>query len=137
VVPLRSTRKNGLRISTWNFGQKQAWMRVVYCESFRSFGSSYSKARLKSFFFTPLVYTERFRCSYFRTGTIELPETFTINYSHSSLFLSKVSIRNSKPSFSGAPEGDHNIVLKNIVTMQYLDSNKLAARTLFRVFIAH
>jgi hypothetical protein len=88
-------------------------------------------------FFHRLYALDRFQCSYFRKGTTKRSETFRINYSHLGLFLCQVSSRNSKVSFSGVPEGGHGIMLKNIVKMQYLDSNKLPARTFFRVFIAH
>jgi hypothetical protein len=47
------------------------------------------------------------------------------------IFKSKFKIQ-----FSGVPEGDHGIGLKNTIKTQYLDRNKLAARTLFTVFIA-
>jgi len=131
------TRKTEFRILAWNFAQKQASMRVVYCESLRSFGCSYPKIRLKRMFLHCSYTPNMFQCSYFRIGTTKRSETFTINYSHWGLFLCQVSSRNSKFSFGGAPKGDHGFVLKNIIKMQYLDSNKLAARTLFRVFIAH
>ena len=75
--------------------------------------------------------------SYLKIRTTKRSETSTINYRHSGLSLSKVASLNSKLSFSGVSEGVPSIMLKNIVKIQYLDRNKLAARTLFRVFIAH
>ena len=39
--------------------------------------------------------------------------------------------------FFSSSWGNHSLLFKNTVKMQYLLSNKLLARTLFRVFIAH
>jgi hypothetical protein len=58
-----------------------------------------------------------------------------MNYSHWGLSLWKVSRPNSKIHFFGVPEGDHGFLLQNTIKMQYLGSNKLAARTFFGVFI--
>ena len=47
-------------------------------------------------------------------------------------FKSKFEIQ-----FSDVPEGDHSIGLIKSVKAQYLDRNKLSARTIFIIFIDH
>jgi hypothetical protein len=108
-------------------------MRIVYCGSFKSFDYA---PTLKSEPAGVYVRCKKhaFTIAVSWVGTFKRFETFKTNYS---LLFYKVSSRNSKLGFVAVPEGDHGIVLQNTVQMQYLGSNKILPRTLFRVFIAH
>jgi hypothetical protein len=83
VVLLRNTRKIEFRILPWNFAQREALMRIVYWESFRSFDSFYSEIRTSK---SGSVYKQcrkhSFTIALSRIGAIKRPETFTIDYSH-------------------------------------------------------
>jgi hypothetical protein len=65
-------------------------MRIVYCETFKSFGCFYlGYGYGKRVFFTSLIYTGRFRYSYFRIGVIKRFQSFPIHYSHEICLYSK------------------------------------------------
>ncbi len=60
-------------------------------------------------------------------------ELFSSSLFSVQIFKSKIE----SPLFMMHLKGNHSISLKHTVKIRYLDSNKLYARTLFRVFITH
>jgi hypothetical protein len=138
VVVLSGSWKTEFQIPTWHCTETCfKGSIIVYCGSFRSFGCSYPKILLKTMlFFTLLVCIKRLQCSYFWRGTLKRSETFTKNYSHKGLLLWRVSSRKLNVSFPGVSEEECRLLFKNVRKIQYLVSNNLAVRILFRVFIA-
>ncbi len=65
---------------------------------------------------------------YLTLGTTILVDAF---------LCAKFQVEKSKVSFCDVPERNHGILVKNTVKMQYFGSNKLYARTFFKVFIGH
>ena len=106
------------------------------CRSFRCFYPNIIITNSGVFYIAYKLYTNRFRCSYVRTGTMKWTETFTITQSRWDLLLCQVSSWNSKLNFSDVPEGNHSILPKNTEKIKYLGSNELGIPTFFTVFIA-
>ena len=116
VVPLRSL-KIEFRILAWNFAHIKVSVRIVYGESFNTFGCSFLELWILKYW---LFYTNY--ALFLKKGTTKSVETFTISYFHWDLYVCKVSSQNSKLNFFvtwGEPQGFDKNLSKSPVSLQH------------------